>query len=190
MRALTYYVAVSIDGFVAGPEGQFDAFGFPEDLAAWIVEEHPETLPAPARAALGIADRPPVRFDTVVMGRRTFDPALAAGMTSAYPHLRQVVVSRSLPADQPEVEVVAGDAAAVVRKLKATDGLGIWLCGGGDLAGQLRDEIDELVLKRNPLLLGSGVPLFGPRGYAPEHLRLVEARRFASGVVVEHYARG
>lgn len=188
MRRLTYYIATSLDGFIAGPEGQYDFFGFEGDLAAAVLAEFPETLPGPARAPFGIADVPNKRFDTVVMGRGTYEPGLAAGMTSPYPQLRQVVFSRSLTGTDPAVEIVAGDPVEVVRRLKAEDGLGIWLCGGGELAAQLRDEIDELILKINPVVLGAGIPLFAGE-FRPAHLRLVEARTFGTGTVMVTYAR-
>jgi dihydrofolate reductase len=186
MRKLTYYIATSLDGFIAGPEGQFDFFGFEGDFAAHVLAEFPETLPGPARAPLGIADSPNKRFDTVVMGRGTYEPGLAAGMTSPYPQLRQYVFSRSLVGTDPAVEVVAGDPVEIVRKLKGEDGLGIWLCGGGQLAGQLRDEIDELIVKINPLVLGAGIPLFAGE-FGPGQLRLIESRSFETGTVMATY---
>jgi dihydrofolate reductase len=188
MRNLTYYVATSLDGFIAGPDGQFDFFGFEGDFAAAILAEFPETLPGPARAPLGIAEEPNRRFDTVVMGRGTYEPGLAVGMTSPYPQLRQYVFSRTLTGTDPEVEVVADDPVEVVRRLKGEDGLGIWLCGGGRLAARLRDEIDELILKINPLVLGAGIPLFAGE-FRPAHLRLVETRTFETGTVLATYAR-
>lgn len=54
---MNYYVVASADGYIAGPEGQFDFVGFDGDLATWIIDEYPETLPVHAREALGIADR-------------------------------------------------------------------------------------------------------------------------------------
>lgn len=188
MRSLTYLISVSIDGYIAGPDDQFDAFTFDGDFAAWLLREYPETLPIQARAALGIADVPARHFDTVIMGRRTFEPGLAAGLPSVYPHLRQIVVSGSLPADQPEVEVVADDPAATVRELKSVAGQGIWLCGGGRLASTLAGEIDELVIKRQPVVLGAGRPLFAGE-YAPQPWQLQELRRFDSGVAIERYTR-
>jgi dihydrofolate reductase len=188
MRKLTYYIATSVDGFIAGPEGEFDFFGFEGDFAAYILAEFPETLPGPARAPLGIADSPNKRFDTVVMGRGTYEPGLAAGMTSPYPQLRQYVFSRTFVGTDPAVEVVAGDPVEVVRKLKSEDGLGIWLCGGGQLAGQLRDEVDELIVKINPLVLGAGIPMFAG-GFALDQLRLVESRSFATGTIIATYER-
>ena len=162
MRRLVYYVAVSVDGFIADARGGVEDFPVDPATLTALFAEYPETCPAHLREMVGV-DAPARHFDTVVMGRRTHQPALDAGLTSAYPHLRQYVVTRrgDLPPD-PTVTVVEDDPAGAVRALKAEDGLDVWLCGGGDLAGQLADEVDELHLKVNPVTLGSGVPLFGP----------------------------
>ncbi len=189
MRSVTYYVAASADGYIAGPDGQFDFFGFDGDLAAWIMEEYPETLPVHVREALGIVDRDNRRFNTVVMGRRTYQPALDAGIASPYPHLRQVVFSTSLPASSTSVEVTATDPLARVRELKDSgSGAGIWLAGGGRLAGALSTEIDELVIKRNPIVLGAGVPLVDG-SFAPQLFDRTSSQTFDTGVVVEVYRR-
>jgi dihydrofolate reductase len=188
VRKLTYYIAASLDGFIAGPGGEFDFFAFEGDFAAAVCADFPETLPAPARGPLGLTDVPNKRFDTVLMGRGTYEPGLAAGMTSPYPQLRQYVFSRTLAATDPGVEIVAGDPVEVVRRLKGQDGLGIWLCGGGQLAAQLRDEIDELILKINPVVLGSGIPLFAD-GFRPARLRLVQTRVFETGTIMATYAK-
>jgi dihydrofolate reductase len=75
-----------------------------------------------------------------------------------------------------------------VRSLKAEPGSGIWLCGGGRLAAALADEVDRLVLKVNPVVLGSGTPLFD--GRVPGHsFRLEQSTPFDSGVVVNEYVR-
>jgi dihydrofolate reductase len=85
------------------------------------------------------------------MGRTTYDIGRKVGLTSPYPHLRQIVVSSSITASpDPAVEVVGQDVAGTVRALKAEDGKDVWLAGGGRLAASLVDEIDELILKVNP----------------------------------------
>lgn len=186
MRALTYYVAASLDGFIAGPDGEFDVFAFDGGIRETVLAEYPETLPTHARGPLGLTDTPNRRFDTVVMGRGTYEPGLEVGITSPYPHLRQYVVSTSLQVDDPGVTVVT-DPVALVRALKAEDGLGVWLAGGGRLAATLREDVDALVVKRNPVVLGAGVPLFdGP--YAPTRFVPTRARDLDGGVRVEEYA--
>jgi dihydrofolate reductase len=153
-----------------------------------MAAEMPETFPVQAREHFGVTDVPSKRFDTVLMGRATYEPALLAGIASPYPHLHQVVFSRTLTGTDPEVEAVSGDAADVVRDLKRQKGMDIWLCGGGTLAAQLLGEIDELVLKRYPLVIGSGIPLFaGPCDltvFAP-----AATDSFDSGVAVTTYTR-
>jgi dihydrofolate reductase len=191
MRELTYFVAVSLDGCIAAPDGTFDAFPMEGDHIEWISREYPETLPTVGRRMVGVDDAPNTRFDTVVMGWNTYAAGFPAGVTDPYRHLRQYVFSRTREEADGEIVVTDRDPVAVVRELKAEpEGLGIWLCGGGQLASVLRDEIDRLVLKVNPLLLGSGVPLFADRGYAPRGLTRVASRPFDSGVVVNEYVRG
>ena len=189
MRKLVYYVATTLDGFIAAPDGSFDAFAPTPDFLQFIAAEYPETLPVHVRPHLGIADAPNKHFDTLVMGRKTYDPAVEAGLTSAYPHLRQYVFSRTLgTVDDPTVTVVADDPLATVRELKQEDGLDIWLCGGGQLAGALASEIDELIVKINPTVIGSGTPLFTME-YQQYPWTLVETATHSGGVLVAHYAR-
>jgi dihydrofolate reductase len=131
MRTLTYYVASSIDGFIAGPGGAVDFYPAEPDLLDWISATYPETLPTPVRQALGV-DTPNRAFDTVVMGRGTYEPGPAAGFPSPYAHLKQYVFAHGVTAPD-DVTVVDGDPVELIRKLKAEDGLGIYLAGGGNL---------------------------------------------------------
>ena len=190
MRELTYYIALTLDGFIAGPHDEVDFYPLADDHSAYMNEHFPETLPTHVRAAIGFADVPNRRFDTVVMGRRTYDPALEAGITSPYAHLRQIVVSRSLDASpDPAVEIVRDDPRARVQQLKAEEGLGIYLAGGGQLAGELLPEIDRLVVKKYPVVAGSGIPAFAT-GFAPTPFILEDARTFSNGCAVLQYRRG
>ncbi|KUJ68521.1 deaminase [Streptomyces albus subsp. albus] len=191
MRKLTYFIGTTIDGFIAAPDGDFDFFTphVTEDYFPHLVAEYTDTLPAPARAALGVADAPNTRFDTVLMGRGTYAPGLTAGLTSPYPHLRQIVLSRSLTTSpDPAVEVTAEDPVELVRHLKQEDGLGIWLCGGADLAGQLLPEIDELIVKQYPVVAGSGIPLFRA-DFSPRTFALTTSRVFERGNLILTYAK-
>ncbi|MET7419598.1 dihydrofolate reductase family protein [Dactylosporangium sp. NPDC005555] len=190
MRKLIYLVAVTLDGFIAGPDGQFDFFGFEGDSAAAILADWPETIPTHARAPLGLEGVANRRFDTVVMGRGTYEPGLAIGVTSPYRHMEQFVFSRTLTDVDPTVTFVGGDTdpAGFVRDLKRRDGLDIWLCGGGRLAAQLVDEIDELILKVNPIAVASGVPLFAAP-FKPVPFRRTGVRAFDTGVSILTFER-
>ncbi|MFC8506081.1 dihydrofolate reductase family protein [Streptomyces sp. NPDC057411] len=192
MRKLTYYVACTLDGFIGDPHGDASSmFRFvDEEYAAFMYGEYPDTVPTAFREAAGLADVPNKRFDTVIQGLGSYRLALDAGITSPYAHLRELVASRSLTeSPDPNVELVAGDLAARVRALKAEDGgLGIWLCGGGQVAGQLVEEIDELVIKSYPQVYGSGTPMFGG-GFGIRDFALDDVRSFGNGVVVRTYTR-
>jgi dihydrofolate reductase len=147
MRQLRYSVAASLDGFIAGPNGEFD----------WIVVD-PEIDFAAMYAG----------FSGLVMGRRSYDVFLATG-GGVGPPLPVYVYSRTLPAGERDGVTVAADAVAHVRALKAAgDGKPFWLWGGGELFRQLAaaglvDGVDVAVI---PVLLGGGLPLLpapGPR---------------------------
>ena len=188
MRKLSYYVAATLDGYILGPDGQLDFFLFEGDVKEAIVTDYPETMPIQARGPLGLMSTPNKHFDTVIMGRGFYEPGRKLGITSPYPHLKQYVVSRSLVADDPDITVVTDDPAGLVRELKQQAGMDIWLCGGGTVAAALRDEIDELIVKRNPIVIGSGASLFnGPFG--PTSFTPAATRDFDSGVNITTYTR-
>lgn len=191
MRKLTYFIAASIDGYIGDPTGEAEFFTrfVDEEYFGFLKEEYPETLPTPGRRPLGIDHLQNKRFDTVIQGRRSYDLALGAGITSPYAHMRQLVASRTLTSTDPDVEIVSGDVVARVRELKREEGLGMYLCGGANLAAQLVDEVDELVVKTYPLILGSGMPMFGSE-FAQTEFALESSRTFGNGVIVGTYGRG
>lgn len=165
MRELTYYVAVSMDGFIAGPSGEFDRFLFEGDHAAGIWQKYPGTAPTDLAAAAGLPlEHGP--FDTVLMGWNTYAVGLPQ-LPNPYRHLRQIVFTRGheAPEGAAEVEFTDRDPVELVRELKAEDGAGIWLCG-------------------------DGVRLFGDRPYSPAALRSSAITPYESGVVLAEYTRG
>ncbi|MFF8996800.1 dihydrofolate reductase family protein [Streptomyces achromogenes] len=196
MRKLVYYVAVTLDGRIAGPGGEYDFFPLGDErqaaaYSAWTGAAYPETVPTAHRAALGLDDAPNRNFDTVVMGLGAYRPGYDAGFTSPYAHLRQYVVSSTLAPDvDPAVTVVPGDPLGLVRALKREEGTGldIWLCGGGRLAGALLPEIDELVIKNYPVVAGAGIPAFdGP--FDPTVFAVAERTAFPNGVTLTRLTR-
>lgn len=190
VRELIYFIATSIDGQIADAEGDTSAFSADADYLSTLAREFPESLPAHIREALGATlDPATARWDTVVMGRRTYEPALAAGIESPYAPLTEVVVSRTLsPSLRPGAPRIARDAVALVRELKRAPGTGIWLCGGGELAASLAHEIDRLLVKVNPIILGRGRPLVDGPAIAGRW-RLEGVERLSADVVLLDYAR-
>jgi dihydrofolate reductase len=168
-RLLRYQVAVSLDGFIAGPKGEYD----------WIVMD-----PAIDFGALW------KEFDTAVMGRKTYEMMTAQGGNGAMPGLDVVVFSRTLPpATHKGVRILNDDPADIVPALKAKPGRDIWLFGGGALFRSLLDAglVDTVELAVMPVLLGSGIPLVPPG--ATSKLTLSHQKTLpASGIVVLSYS--
>ena len=121
------------------------------------------------------------------MGSRTY--GVPGGLPSPYPPA-QYVASRSLSGTPADVTVIRDDVLADVRRLKAEEGLNIWLCGGSALAGTLLPEIDRLFLKVTPVVLGRGLPLFATATRATGvRFTPTAARTFTNGVLFVEYAR-
>lgn len=189
MRKLSYFVGMSLDGYIAGPGDTIDFMPIGADFGGWLASEYPETLPTAARPHFGIPEDASNRhYDTIVMGRGTYEPGLAAGLPNPYAHLKTYVVSSSLDrAPDPAVEIVKSDPVGLVQRLKKEEGLDIWL-GGGKLGGQLIDEIDELVIKSYPVIAGDGVRAF-TGNFKPTDFKVERRREFENGTQVTWFSR-
>jgi dihydrofolate reductase len=122
------------------------------------------------------------------MGRNTYELGVRQGITSPYAPLRQYVVSRSMR-ESPDatVELRRGDPLGLVRSLKAENGMDIWLCGGAKLAAAVVGEIDELILKINPVIFGTGISLFDGLEAAIPAIP-IELQTYANGFSLARYA--
>lgn len=170
MRTLKYYVALTLDGFIAHEDGSFD--GFPHDEV--VVSDFFESFGW---------------FDTVLMGRKTYEVGLQQGVTSPYPMLQQYLFSRTMTASpDPAVTLIREEAVRTVRALKEADGRPIWLCGGADLATTFFKAglIDEVIVKLNPVLFGKGIPLF-TETLRPTMLQLYKQKQYEQGTLLLHY---
>jgi dihydrofolate reductase len=192
MRKLIYLVASTIDGFIAeadrsDPSGK--VFLLDGDHGPALMAEYPEMVPTHWRAATGLEGAENKHFDTVLEGRVSYAMGLAEGVENAYQHLHHLVFSTTLTeVPDPAIELVSTDPVARVRELKAQAGKDIWLCGGGALAATLRDEIDEIHLKLNPVSIGTGAPIFdGP--FQIQRWAVESTRTFDSGVILVKYVR-
>lgn len=187
MRNLVYYIALSIDGKIAGPNHEIAFYPSGDEYEKWMFTEFPDVIPTHFREAVGIADVPIKRFDTVLLGGTTYEIGLELGPPSPYAHLRQYVFSRSLKQAHPDIELVAADPVAKVRELKAEKSdKDIYLAGGGELAGLLLDEIDQLVIKYYPVVAGDGIDGFGST-FKPTEFALTGTKTFDSGNAVFYY---
>jgi dihydrofolate reductase len=118
MRRLVYYVACTMDFFIAREDGSFDWCLSEGEHFADLLELFPETFPAHLRDMLGVrADNR--RFDAVLIGCKTYEVGLQVGITNPYPHLRQYLFSNGMTeSPDGEVQLVSGDAVAMVKQLK------------------------------------------------------------------------
>ena len=168
MRRVRYRVAASLDGYIAGPDGEID----------WIVHD-----PATDWAALFAG------FDTVLLGRRTYELTRQPGAPAWPSGWRVLVFSRTLiAAEHPSVTVVSADGGAAVAGLRAESGRDIWLFGGGSLFASLlaAEVVDQVEVAIMPVLLARGIPLAAPE--APRsRLTLTRSDVSPSGIVNLHY---
>ena len=187
MRPLIYYIATTLDGYIAHPDGSFDGFSWDEEFIAGLFASFPETLPVHIRGEAAREDNK--WFDTVLMGRKTYELGVQAGVTSPYPTLDQFVISRSMKESlDPAVTLVKDGVEHLVRELKEDEGKAIWLCGGGELAGTLMRAglIDQLIIKLNPVVFGDGIPLFTGKVDMTQ-FKLTDSQVFGSGQVILYY---
>lgn len=128
--------------------------------------------------------------DTVVMGRKTYEPVLKSGAPfPALPGVKNYVLSRTLKESSDKgVEIIREDAAEFVRKLKMEDSERVIAVTGGLLAKSLfeADLIDEVRVNIHPILLGSGIPLFHETSHQID-LELVTCKAFKNGCVLVTY---
>src|SRR3954462_2233867 len=167
-KRLRYQVAVSLDGFIARPDGSYD----------WLVSDPSIDFGALYK-----------EFDVAVMGRKTYEVGLAAGVDGSIPGMDVVVFSRTLPASTSRgVRVVNDDPRKVVAELKKKPGRDIWLFGGGELFRYLLDGglVDTVEVAVMPVLLGHGIPLL-PAGVQTQ-LVLSDVKRLPSGIVALSYS--
>lgn len=163
MRRIRYQVACSLDGFIAGPNDEFDWIPMDPDIDFGEIQE---------------------QFDTLLMGRRTYE-----AVQEGFPGMKTIVISRSLrPEDHPEVEIVAGGVRERVEELRRQPGKDVWLFGGGELFRSLEmgcvDTVEPAIV---PILLGDGRP-FLPSPAVRRRLKLKRHRVYdTSGIVVLEY---
>jgi dihydrofolate reductase len=169
MRRIRYQVAMSLDGYIAGPKGEYD----------WIIMD-----PEIDFGALF------AQFDTFLLGRRTFE-TIGGGSPGGSKGTKTIVFSRTLQQrDYPKVTIVADRMEETVTALRAQPGKDIWLFGGGDLFRSLLGAglVDSVEVAIMPVLLGGGIPLL-PAPASLASMKLTGHKLYKkSGIVLLEYS--
>ncbi len=169
MRKLVLNLAVSLDGYIEGPDGEYDWCFIDQDY--------------------GMSDFMS-RIDAVFVGRKTYEMSLGMEAdTSGMPKMEEYVFSNTLDKVKEGTILVNGDLKTEVEKIKKKDGKDIWLFGGAGLTSSLMNLnlVDEVHLSVHPILLGGGKPLF--RDIADRiNLKLIETKTYPTGLVSVKYS--
>jgi dihydrofolate reductase len=170
MRRIRYAVAMSLDGYIAGPQGEAD----------WILMDPEIDFDALFK-----------QFDTFLLGRRTFEVTAKGGGGGGMRGTKTYVFSRTLrQSDYPRVTIVNEVSKEAVEAIKAAPGKDIWLFGGGELFRTLLEAglVDTVEPAIIPVLLGGGIPMLPPAA-SRTRLSLTQHRLYPrSGIVLLEYA--
>ncbi len=171
MRKVVLGLGISLDGYIARPNGGVDFLFMPKDYSM-----------APFFRTI----------DTAIMGRKTLDVALKMGGGSySDSSLATYVFSRSKPPGKRNGLVFVNQSpTAFIRELRKRPGKNIWLMGGGELARDFlkADLVDEIYLGIVPVLLGRGIPLF-PSPFPQREFELLANKTFSRGMITLKYKR-
>jgi dihydrofolate reductase len=168
MRRVRYSVAMSLDGYIAGPNGEFD----------WIVMDPDIDMQAASS-----------KFDTVLMGRKTYEVTRQHG-DGTMPGMAVYVFSRTLQQQTCAGVTVSDNPAETLAGLRTKQGKDVWLFGGGALFRSLLDLglVDSVEVAVVPVLLGGGVPMI-PRSAEQRKLILCKSKVYPkTGTVSLEYA--
>jgi len=171
MRKVVLGVGISLDGYIARPDGSVDFLFMPKDysMAGFFK-----------------------RVDAAMMGRKTYEVAMKLGGGSLNsPGMKSYVFSRLLVAGEcGEVTITSEKPKRFVEELRKKKGRDIWLMGGGELTREFlrEDLVDELYLGVVPLLIGEGIAAF-PGGFPQRKFKLTENKTFSRGLIALKYER-
>ena len=169
MRKLILSLAVSLDGFIEGPKGEYD----------WCFTDQDYGLNDFFK-----------RVDSVFIGRKSYEMSLGIeGGSDWMPKMKEYVFSNSLDTIKKDAVLIKGDIKKEVEKIKNEPGKDIWLFGGASLTNSLMqyDLVDELSLAVHPILLGSGKPWFSDLKKRVK-LKLINSKEWDTGLVTLNYA--
>jgi dihydrofolate reductase len=171
MRKVISNVAMSLDGYIAGSDGDISFLS--------KVEKDGEDY--------GYADFIKT-IDTIIVGRKTYDKILSIGFK--YPDDKEVfIITREEKPDQEGLKFYSGSLKSLVSELKTKEGTNIFCDGGSEIINQLLKDnlIDEFIISVIPVILGDGIPLFKKNPQID--LKLINCQKFDTGLVQMHFIK-
>jgi len=169
MRKIVLQLAVSLDGYIEGPNGEFD----------WCFTDQDYGMSSFFQ-----------RIDSVFFGRKSYELALAMESEApiGFPKMKEYVFSNTMQTVKEGVILVKGDIKKEVKKIKKEEGKDIWLFGGAELISALMNLqlVDELILAVHPVVLGAGKPLFKEINERT-WLTLLDSKAYDSGLLMLTY---
>ena len=172
-RKVILYIATSLDGYIAGPDGSLD-------FLSMVAKEGED---------YGYSDFIKT-VDTVILGRKTYDKVLTFGIPFPHADKQTFVITKTSRASTDNITFYSGDLNELVDSLKKAEGKNIFIDGGAELVNDLlrMDLIDEFIISTIPVLLGNGIPLFN-QGRPAMKVKLLRSVFFDKGLVQSHYIR-
>ncbi len=166
MRKVILNLAVSLDGFIEGPRGEYD----------WCLVDQDYGMTEFLK-----------RVDAIFFGRKSYE-RLIESETSPYPEKHKYIFSNSLLAAPVGTQLVYGNIKKEVTAIKNQEGKDIWLFGGAGLTTTLLNAnlVDELQLSVHPLILGQGKALFAHVARRIT-LQLRDSKKYPTGLVQLFY---
>lgn len=172
MKKIKVYIALSLDGYIARPDGDLD----------WLLK-----YPMPTGTEYGYKDLMD-SIDVVIMGGRTYREMLCMDIIWPYKDKKTYVVSRRSIETKENIEFVTENIIEKITDLRNEQGKDIWLVGGGELITMFLNEglIDELQICYIPIILGAGIPLF-PNNPKESNWELIGNTAYDSGIIKIDY---
>jgi len=172
-RKLFLYIAMSLDGYIARPDGDISFLSRVEKQGEdYGYSKFIESV------------------DTIVLGRKTYDKILSMGIEWPYGQREVYVLTRTSKPDSGQLRFYSGNLGDLIAQIKSQSGKNIYCDGGAETIYQLLQEdlIDELIVSIIPVLLGEGISLF-KQGFSEKELQFKSAESFEKGLVQLHYVR-
>jgi dihydrofolate reductase len=169
MRKIILQLAVSLDGFIDGPKGEYD----------WCFTDQD----------YGMSDFFK-RIDAVFMGRKSYEltQAVQGELPPGFPQLKEYIFSNTLDTVKDGCVLLKGDIKTKVEVIKNSEGKDIWLFGGAGLISELMnlELVDEMTLAVHPVIIGGGTALF-KNIKERTWLNLTDTKTYPSGLLMLTY---